>query len=362
MALKRIFLDKIASVTKNAQLSHDVWVTDQVVPAEGAIVAVEALEDKKTYNQLELVTGRMSTMKKGDSLAVALGNRKALKGFVGEVPEKLAVGDVIQVLNLGGVAGVCLSENFKEVGHALNVRVLGAIAGSGRTSEGSDGGDIAAPVEERALNIKDFTLFKGKDHLEGKMKLIVVSGTCMNVGKTSVASELIKQLSRKGKNIFAAKLAGVAAMRDIENMRDYGAREAVSFVDAGYASTVANGEQSVRVTKGALDYLASRAPDYIMIEFGDGVYGEYGVMSILKDKEIQSQIVAHIGCAHDPMGAAKLVEVCDEIGAPVHVISGPVTDNSVGTEFIGRTLSLPAYNALTQGEALTDYLLSSCLK
>ena len=43
MALKKIFLDKIASVTKNASLSHDVWVTDTVVPAEGAMVAVEVL-------------------------------------------------------------------------------------------------------------------------------------------------------------------------------------------------------------------------------------------------------------------------------------------------------------------------------
>ncbi len=353
MALKKIFLDKIASVTKNASLSHDVWVTDTVVPAEGAMVAVEVLEDKKIYNQLELVTGRMSTMKKGDLLAVALGNRRALKGFVGNVPEKLAVGDVIQVLNLGGVAGLCLSENFKEVGHALNVRVLGAIVGSGQSSEAS---------QEHALNIKDFKLFSGKDHLDGTMKLIIVSGTCMNVGKTSVASEIIKQLTQKGKKIFAAKLTGVAAMRDVENMRDYGARQAVSFVDAGYASTVANGEESVRVTKGALDFLAAGAPDYIVTELGDGVYGEYGVMSILKDSEIQAKVMAHIGCAHDPMGAVKLAEVCKEIGTPVHVISGPVTDNSVGTEFIERTLSLPAYNGLSQGEALVDYLLSSCLK
>ena len=362
MAMKRIFLDKISSVTKNASLSHDVWVMDSVVPAEGAMVAVEVLEDKKIYNQLELVTGRMSTMKKGDLLAVALGNRRALKGFVGNVPEKLALGDVMQVLNLGGVAGICLSENFKEVGHALNVRVLGAIAGSVLSGKSREEGAMVPSPEERALNIKDFTIFTGKDHLEKTMKLIIVSGTCMNVGKTSVACEIIKQFAQKGKKIFAAKLTGVAAMRDIENMRDYGAREAVSFVDAGYASTVANGEQAVRVTKGALDYLASYSPDYIVVEFGDGVYGEYGVMGILKDSEIQAQIVAHIGCAHDPMGAVKLAEVCHEIGAPVHMISGPVTDNSVGTEFIERMLSLPAYNALSQGEALTDYLLSLCLK
>ncbi|MEK7172116.1 MAG: hypothetical protein AAB739_04360, partial [Patescibacteria group bacterium] len=82
----QITLDKISSVTKNANLAHEVEISKNIIAEEGAVIAVKVLEDKKIYNQLELVTGRMSTLKKGDTLAVALGNRKALKGFVGEVP------------------------------------------------------------------------------------------------------------------------------------------------------------------------------------------------------------------------------------------------------------------------------------
>lgn len=342
--MSKIILDKLGSVTKNIPLKNEAEITSKFSSAEGLVLAVEVLEDKKTYNQLELVTGRLSTLKKGDVVAVALGRRRALKGFVGEVPPTLAVGEEINILNLGGVAGICISENIKEVGHALRVKVLGAIAGE----------------NGEASNIKKFCLFKEQDNLISKTPLIVVSGTCMNVGKTTTAAEIIKQATHHGLKVAAAKLAGVAAMRDTENMQDYGAKQAVSFVDAGYPSTV--GLKSVTVTKGAIEYLSGFKPDYIVIEFGDGILGEYGVMDILKDKEIQQRIVAHVGCANDPPGALKLAELCSQIGAPLHVVSGPATDNSVGTNFIKQALNLPAFNAITRGEDLFNYLATTCLK
>jgi hypothetical protein len=242
---------------------------------------------------------------------------------------------------------MCTSENLKEVGHALKVKVLGAPVFE----------DQNAP-----LNIKQFKLFSPKAKLESTVPLIVVSGTCMNVGKTSAACEIIKHANRRNYKMLAAKLAGVAALRDTENMRDYGAKEVVSFIDAGLTSTVNHGNGSTKVTKGAIDYLAEKKPDYIVIEFGDGVYGEYGVQKVLEDKEIQKNIIAHVGCAHDPMGAAKLIEVCKKIGAPVDVLSGPVTDNSVGVKFIADHFGIPAINALYYGEQLFDHLFSTCLK
>ena len=344
----KIVLDKIASVTKNLHLPFEVEIMDEIVSEEGAVVAVETLEEKKTYNQLELVSGRMSVIQKGDYMAVALGNRRALKGFVGTVPAELKAGDTLNILNLGGVAGVCTSANMKVVGHSLKTKVLGAIV------------DPKNPG--KPLNIKQGALFSPALHVESSVPLIIISGTCMNVGKTSAACEIIKHATRKGLTIFAAKLAGVAALKDTENMRDYRAKQVVSFIDAGLTSTVRNGALSQGVTKGAINYLSKGRPDYIVIEFGDGVYGEYGVMDILKDPEIQKNIVAHVGCAHDPVGAVKLFEVCKEIGVPLHLISGPVTDNSVGTEFIQNTLGIPGVNALYYGDKLFSYIARTCLK
>lgn len=341
-----IALDKIASVTKNAKLPHFAEIRKEIVCKEGAVLAAKVLEDKKIYNQLELATGRMSILQKGDTIAVALGSRKALKGFVGEVPKTLAAGDVINLLNLGGVAGICTSANVKEVGDPLKIKVLGAIA--------SQNG--------KSLNIKQFKLFGPKKHLLSARPLVVVSGTCMAVGKTAAACAIIKYGSRKGLKFAAAKLAGVAAMKDTENMKDYGAMKAVSFVDAGMPSTATKNGAAAAAAKGAIEYLTGFEPSFIVIEFGDGLFGEYGVEEILEDKEIQKNIAAHIGCAHDPPGAVKLAEICRDIGAPLDLISGPVTDNSVGVDFIANKLKIPAINALTHGEELFDCIFKACLK
>jgi len=341
----KITIDKIASVTKNIDLPHKVHITPKIDPENGLLIAVEVLENKKLYNQLELASGKFSTLKKGDIVAVALGNRKALKGFVGETPTTLKAGDIINILNIGGVAGLCTSGNTKQVGHALKTKVLGAITNG-----------------VKPLNIKDFSKFDPKDHLESKIPIIAVSGTCMNVGKTHAVCKLTKHASDAGLKVFVAKLSGVAAIKDTEKMKSSGAKKAISFLDAGFASTVKHNSQLVKAAKGAIDHLSKDNPDIIIIEFGDGVFGEYGVMDILKDPEIQSKISFHIGCAQDPMGAMKLSEVCKEIGAPLSIMSGPVTDNEVGEDFVKNHIGIPAINAYANAKKLFHYFSKTCLK
>ena len=80
--MSKIHIDKIASVTKNLDITHTEKLTDTLSCEMGTVLAVEVLEDKSIYNELELPSGRMSKLKKGDILAVALGNRMALMGFV----------------------------------------------------------------------------------------------------------------------------------------------------------------------------------------------------------------------------------------------------------------------------------------
>lgn len=342
----KIIVDKIGSVTKNVPLGHQVEVTSKIKCEEGAIIAVEVLKDKKIYNQLELTSGRLSTIHKGDILVVALGNRRALKGFVGEVPKNLKVDDVINLLNLGGVAGICTSANVHEVGLPLKVKVLGAVCDKNKDP----------------LNIKQFKLFEKSKTIKSKIPLIIITGTCMNVGKTTVACEIVKGACKKGFKIYCAKMAGIAALRDTANMQDYGAEKTVSMIDAGYTSTAMNPKESVEITKGAINYLSKDKPDYILVELGDGIIGEYGVLENLKDPELKKNITVHVGCAHDPVGALKLYEICKEFKIPLHLISGPVTDNSIGTKFIHENLLIPAINGLINGEKLFPKLYENQIK
>ena len=107
--MKSVVLDKIASVTLNCRLAREVKLGDEIPCKEGDVVAVRVLTRKSTYNTLELTTGRFSLVKPGDIIAGALGHRRALLGYAGHIPTSLAPGDKINILNLGGVLGICPS-------------------------------------------------------------------------------------------------------------------------------------------------------------------------------------------------------------------------------------------------------------
>lgn len=340
--MARLVIDKIGSVTKNLNLSHEQAVSEDILTEHGAVLAVEVLEDKTIYNVLELPTGRMSKLKKGDVIAVALGERAGLKGFVGVMPKDLRVGDVINLLNMGGVAGECLSANKKEVGDPLRVQVMGAIV----------------DVHGKPMNINQKKLFEEADKIESSIPLIVTTGTGMDAGKTTVSAQIIKALNRMGLTLSGAKLSGVGAIRDLYEMSDYGVKGTVSFIDCGISST-ANipSDRLVRVAKGAINYLSDKEkPDAIMIEFGDGLYGRYGVHGLISDPEIQSKVRLHIGCARDPVGAIKLAEECKALGLPLDIIAGPVTDNSVGQDFVRDQIGLFPFNVFEPNSDLYDLL------
>ena len=340
--MTKIHIDKIASVTKNLELKHEEKLTDVLSCDMGTVLAVQVLEDKSIYNELELPSGRMSKLKKGDILAVALGNRMALQGFVGHLPKSLKVDDVIHLLNFGGVAGVCTSANVKEVGEPLRIRVLGGITRKGKL-----------------LNIGQAAKFKPVTNMKNDVPLIITTGTSMDSGKTTVAVEITKTLTRMGMKLAGTKLTGVGAQRDLFKMCDYGVYEAVSFTDCGITSTASMpDEQMVEVAKGAIEHLAKTNPDAIMIEFGDGLMGKYGVNAILKDPQIQKNVRFHIGCARDPVGAIGLAKGCAEIGLPLDVVSGPVTDNQVGQDILKEQLGVMTYNAFNPSNEWLDLIIA----
>ncbi len=347
--MTKIFIDKISSVTKNLDLKHNEHIIDDpntnLSCEMGTVLAAEILDDKTIYNEMELPSGRMSKLKKGDIVAVALGQRRALKGFVGDLPKSLKAGDIIHLLNFGGVAGECTSANTKEVGDPMRIRILGGITRKGKQ-----------------LNIKQKMLFKPTSTMKSDIPLIIVTGTSMDSGKTTVATEIIKTLTHMGMKLAGTKLTGVGALRDLYKMQDYGVYNAVSFVDAGITSTANIDDAAmVEMTKGAIEYLSKDKPDAIIVEFGDGLMGHYGVDAILKTPEIQKNVRLHIGCAGDPIGAIGLARGCAAIGVPIDVISGPVTDNEVGQGIIKNELDVIVYNAFNPTNEWMDLVISRWL-
>ncbi len=101
-----IEVDKIGSATSPLNLSRSLSVVGKNGAARaGDVVVVRVLTDNATYNMLELPTGRLAKVNPGDLIVGVLGRRRALKGFVGDVPPTVEMGDELHLLNLGGVIG-----------------------------------------------------------------------------------------------------------------------------------------------------------------------------------------------------------------------------------------------------------------
>lgn len=340
----KVRLNKIASATRNAKLPRDVTLSDTVQAVEGSVVAVRALDRKQVYNEIEDIHGRMATVNEGDVIAGVLGERRALHGYTGTVPSSIKTGDILHLLNLGGVIGLCNSAN-PDVGPPCRAEVLGQVLSFPHLGERRG---VPCSIRTDALPLAD--ILPDTDTIP----IVYISGTCMNAGKTYAACEIIRGLARRGLNVGAAKLTGVSLRRDTLKMEDVGARRALSFTDAGIVST--RPETSLPVARGLIRALNEPQHgvklDCLVIELGDGIMGEYGVVEILRAADLMAPGKAHVLCANDPVGAWGSAEFFrKDLGLPLTVISGPTTDNAVGRRFVD-SLGIPAVNARTHGDLL----------
>lgn len=338
----KIRVHKIASVVYRAGFEKEVEITDRLEVKAGNAVVVRALREKRVYSDLELETGRMSKIFRGDVFIGALGRRRALKGFCGELPSSLRVGDRVQLLNRGGVLGSSATQHM-DFGEPVSCEVLGMPI---------QGGAIVSLSDHR---IPLRSSLSGCD----VPPVFAVSGTCMNAGKTLLLSELIQELSREGIAVAGGKITGIACLRDLVAMEDHGASVTASFLDAGYASTAGlDSSELAVVAKTVIAHLAGpaadsgRRPDLVALELGDGVIGDYGGLEILTDSEIRAAVKMHAFCASDLVGAWGGKTFLQERGIGIDLFSGPCTDNLVGMEYLERDLGIPAINAHRNPEAL----------
>jgi hypothetical protein len=118
----------------------------------------------------------MTELRPGDLIAGALGDRHALHGYSGRVPESVQVGDRLQLLNIGGVLGVGALP-APGLGAPHEIEVLGSVTifpGLDRSAG-------------RPANIADGALERSTlpAHLPPVLTLL---GTAMDAGKTTAAA------------------------------------------------------------------------------------------------------------------------------------------------------------------------------
>jgi hypothetical protein len=346
--MRSVVVDKVASVTQACGLSNEVRIATDNIPAEeGVVVVVEVLTNKSTYNTLELTSGRMAKVVKGDIVVGALGHRRALFGYSGHVPPSVQAGDIIQMLNIGGVLGICDSVN-PDKGKPFDCRVLGVV--------------LQFPYLGERIGVPARVGFKKLDPQAGLdthgVPVVALAGTCMEAGKTAAACAVISRMRHRGLVVDAFKATGVSLRRDILAMEDAGARRSAIFTDLGVVTTTkANGPA---LTRTMLTELSAGKPDVIVFELGDGILGTYGVDAILECPDIRAALTGVILSANDPVAAWGGVKLLRErFSVDPCVVTGPSTDNAVGVEIIQTQMGVSAFNAMTAGAALGDRVIEA---
>jgi hypothetical protein len=289
----------------------------------------------------------MAKVVKGDIVVGALGPRRALFGYSGHVPSALKPGDVIQMLNIGGVMGICDSATADK-GKPFDCRVLGVVLQFPYLGERIG---IPARVGYRALDFNAPLDTRG-------VPVVALAGTCMESGKTAAAAAIVARMRHRGLIVDAFKATGVSLRRDILAFEDAGARRTMIFTDLGVVTTT--GRTGPALTRTMLTELSAGKPDAIVFELGDGLLGTYGVDAILECEDIRRALTGVVLSANDPVAAWGGVKLLRErFFVEPCLVTGPSTDNQVGVEIIETQMGVAACNAMTDAAGLGDAVIAA---
>ena len=346
--MKSVVVDKIGSITQALGLKHDLRVDDEnILAEEGVVLVVEILTNKSTYNTLELTSGRMAKISKGDIVVGALGPRRALFGYSGYVPKTVKAGDVLQMLNIGGVLGICDSIN-PDRGTPFDCRVIGGVLEFPFLGE-----RIGKPAR---VGSKPLDYDAKLD--PSTVPVVALAGSCMEAGKTAAACSIVARMRHRGLVVDVFKATGVSLRRDILAMTDSGARHSMIFTDLGVVTTT--GKNGPALTRVMLNELSAQKPDVIVFELGDGLIGTYGVGQILECEDIRKALTSVVLSANDPVAAWGGVKLLRErFHIEPSVVTGPATDNAVGVQIIEEQMNVRACNAITDAAKLGDIVIDS---
>src|SRR5712672_296642 len=344
--MRSMVVDKTSSKKQACALSHELRIAPEIPCEEGLVLAVKILNNKANYKTLELTSGRRAKLVRGDVVVGALGHRKALFGYSGHIPAMLKPGDVIQMLNIGGVLGICDSAT-PDKGKPFDCKVLGAV--------------LTFPYLGERIGVPARAGYKALDYdaalnVRG-VPVVALAGTCMEAGKTAAASAIIARMRHRGLIVDAFKATGVSLRRDILAFEDSGARRTMIFTDLGIVTTTE--KCGPALTRTMLTEMATGQPDVIVFELGDGLLGTYGVESILRQADIKKALTAVALSANDPVAAWGGVKLLRErFGIEPCVVTGPATDNQVGIEIIREQMNVQAFNAISNPADLGDHIIA----
>ena len=201
-------LDKIPFEVDKLEKIH--WKTGDYVVGKITNTGNERMK-------IELINGRMRGIMKDDLVIGALGERYATLEATGSWREVEEYG-IMHLLTGAGLMGKCTSKSAF-LPNLIEIEYVGHVMRD----------DQVCKMDDYVKSIKES---------EFKTPVILLVGTSMSAGKTTVARIIVNHLKRAGLKIVAGKLTGASRFRDILSFKDVGASHIFDFVDMGLPSSI----------------------------------------------------------------------------------------------------------------------------
>lgn len=324
---------KHASTTRRLPSRPTTWggVRQRLLPPTRAPrvndVLVGRVLEIRQHTRVETDTGRHATLFPGDVVVGAFGNRYATKAYEGRVPN--AASGVYHLLTTGGVLGHVVSAAEGMLEPTL-IEPLGYLAAEGGGVENL-GRHALRPLPEAP-----------------RVPTIVVVGSSMDAGKTTMLATLCYGLAAAGRRVHAGKLTGTGCLKDLHRYLDGGAAEVLDFCDAGFAATsLATPAELGEISEALITNLAAGRPDYIALEIADGLVQRETriVLSILAGRRQVDHVLVAV---HDALSIPTCIDLLErQWSLQVTAISGLVTRSPLST---AEARGLTALPCLTQYE------------
>lgn len=339
--LNRIANAKRGYVTRNADLSAAVQL-GQGKPYSGDLILAR-VDRIRHHTRLENTSGRREHLYPGDEIIVVAADRYATGQFHAHVPDQLGACHLVAA---AGIAAEVIQRNAG-VKAATEITALGLICDSnGKTLNLSQ----FAPLSERPL--KSVSL--------QQLPTLLVMGSDMNSGKTTLACAAVNGFRQAGYRISATKLTGTGAGPDYWRMHDSGADRVVDFLDAGYASTVGlSPSKLVEVLQRfKMDALEQRA-DILIVEVADGVL-QSDNRNLLESDAFINEISAALVAADGAVAATMTVQTILHSGISVLGVGGLISRSPLSCEEVKTSLGLPMLDLNDfHRTSIRDYILGS---
>lgn len=312
----------LSSLTRNTGLSADIQ--SQPVPqsdwANADLVLVEMVSDSNPLAKVELSTGRMIDIVKGDRIVGALGRRAATLEAVGDF-ESVGSDGIMDLMTPGGLLGKITSQS-SYLGPLPRLRYLGHVM-----------------VQGEKANMKNFV---GQLPLQApRVPVILLIGTSMSAGKTATAKVIIRLLKDAGMRVLGAKLTGAARYRDVLSMQDAGADLIMDFSDVGLPSTVCPESEYEPALQQLLTRFSVHSVDAVVVEAGASPLEPYnGACAV---RHLKPLCVFTALAASDPYAVAGVIQA---FNFTPDLVTGIATNTSASIALVERLTGLPALNVM----------------